>query len=318
MRVSLCESCGAPLPAAWEELVVVCPYCGSQNNPGAPGASVYPSLPADSRPRLNVGGRTWALTGLLARGDSCDVFQGRWVMRLGGLVVVKVLRALADGDLLRRERAVLERLHASEAQGAVHFARLLPWLEAFGAVRIAGYERLVAVHGWRPGFLYTLEDVRRAHPDGVDGRIAVWVWKRLLELLGWVHEAGFAHGAVLPPHVLVHPRAHGATLVGWSAAGALGEPLPAVSAAWPDLYPLRPGEPLTAAADLAMAARTVRDLAGGGLPGDLGTLLDEAAGGAWSHAWALRDRLDTEIRAAYGPPSYNPLSMPGWALPAAG
>ena len=52
MRVSLCESCGAPLPAAWEELVVVCPYCGSQNNPGAPGAPVYPSLPADSRPLI--------------------------------------------------------------------------------------------------------------------------------------------------------------------------------------------------------------------------------------------------------------------------
>jgi hypothetical protein len=315
MRVSLCESCGAPLEAAWEKLVVVCAFCGSQNNPGAPDEAVYPSLPADGRPRLNVGGRTWALTALIARGDSCDVFQGRWVMRLGGLVVVKVLRALADADLLRREQEVLARLRASDAQGAVHFAGRLPQVEAFGSVVHRNKERLVAVHRWRPGFFLTLEDVARVHPDGIDGRIAAWIWKRLLELLGWVHLTGHVHGAVIPPHVLVQPRAHGATLVGWSAAGRVDERLAVVSSAWQDRYPAVLGAPLTRAGDVAQAARCVRDLAAGGLPGGLGTLADEAVEGGWGNAWALRDRLDAEIHAAYGPPSYNPLPMPGWNIP---
>ena len=314
MRISLCESCGAPLAAAWDRLVVVCSYCGGQNTPSAPGEPIYPSMPVDSRPRLNVGGRTWVLTGHLASGDGCDVYQARWVMRLGELAVVKVLRSLSDADLLRREWTVLERLHASEIQGAVHFAGLLPQPEAFGAVRDRREERLAAVYRWRPGFFLTLEDVARAHPKGIDGRVAAWILKRLLELLGWVHRAGFVHGSVLPPHILVQPRAHGATLVGWSTAGAAGEPLAAVSRAWSDRYALRTGEPLVPAADLTMAARAVRELVAGGFPGGLGALVEEAAAGRWEDAWALRERLDQEIRTAYGPPSYNPLPMPGWEL----
>lgn len=75
-------------------------------------------MPDDGRPRLHVGGRTYLLEGLLARGQACGVYRGRWVIRLGELVVLELLRSLADQDLLRREWAVLRHLEESTAQGA--------------------------------------------------------------------------------------------------------------------------------------------------------------------------------------------------------
>ncbi|MEZ4236927.1 MAG: hypothetical protein R3F59_12400 [Myxococcota bacterium] len=80
MRVLFCEGCGAPLDAPWAELVIVCAWCGAQNLPGRPGGPVPPSVPADGRPRLNLGGRTYVLEGRLAQGDSTTVYRGRWVV----------------------------------------------------------------------------------------------------------------------------------------------------------------------------------------------------------------------------------------------
>ena len=133
-----------------------------------------------------------------------------------------MLRAPGDGDLLAREHEVLTALEASRAQGAPHFTRLLPQRVALGTARLGMRgelgERRVAVHRWRSGFVHTFDDVAREHPTGITAGHAVWIWKRMLELLGWIHASGWVHGAVLPPHLLVHARDHGVTLVGFSRA----------------------------------------------------------------------------------------------------
>ncbi|MGE0710729.1 MAG: hypothetical protein AB7N76_27965 [Planctomycetota bacterium] len=339
MRVEFCASCGAPLEARWSEIVIVCRYCGSQNAPGGVGDPVPSSHPDDGRPRFSIGGRTYLIEGRLGSGDSCEVYRGRWVARLGELVVIKVLRALDDVDLRRREWDLLGKLHRSEAQGALHFVTRLPQPIALGPLRAfhpdredgdGGPERLVSVFGWHPGFLHTLEEVHAVHPQGVPSRVVVWLFKRLLELLGFLHRAGVVHGAVIPPHVLVHPRDHGALLVGFGCATSWAptsrapgrqEPLPAISRAWRDLYPApvlaeRWVSPRT---DIAMAARCALLAAGaesfqddGCLTGGLGALVLAAAHLAHDDAWALRDELDRASAQVHGPPSYNPLAMPGW------
>jgi hypothetical protein len=70
-----------------------------------------------------------------------------------------------------------------------------------------------------------------------------------------------------------------------------------------------------------MAARCALTAAGassfeetGRLPGDLGRLVVAAAWGEHDDAWALRRRVDWQASNAYGPPSYNPLPMPGWRI----
>jgi hypothetical protein len=302
MRVALCESCGAPLGGTWTEIVVVCAYCGAHNAPGRPGEPVPPSIPDDGRPRLNVAGRTYVIVGRLATGETTDVFEGRWALRLGERVVVKVLRDPRDEDLLRREAEVLRRLHAADAPGAVQLVRRLPQPVALGPARIGHRERLVSVHRWRAGFTRTMAEL----PGDLDPRAGVWLLKRLLEILGWMHRAGFVHGAVIPPHVLVHRRDHGALLVGFATATAAGEPLPAAAAAWRSSYRRAPGEIVRPADDVAMAAAGVLALTGS-LPEGLATLIGRAAEGAETDAWALRDRLDAEALRALGPPSYTPI-----------
>ncbi len=302
MKVFLCESCGGPMDAPWKELVVVCPWCTTHNHQGA--APVPPREPVDDRPRINLGGRTYVLEGLIGEGDSSLVYRARWVVRLGELVVIKVLKARSDADLFRSEWETLRTLSGSTLQGADHYVTRLPRPVAYGPVG----DRLAAAYRHTSGFVHDLDEVARVHRDGVPAPVSVWLLKRLLELLGWVHRAGYAHGAVLPPHVLVHPRDHGAVLVGWTCAVPLGQQVPGRSKAWGRYYLGREGTP---ANDIAMACRTVmsvRRKKGRAV----GRLLERGASGGVDDAWVLRDQLAEASAADLGPPSYNPLPMPGW------
>lgn len=291
-------------------------------------------------PRVTVGAVPYVLLGRLARGESCDVLLARRDARLTEQVVVKVPRdPSAPADALAREWRVLSELQTrDDVRGAHFFTTLLPQPVTRGAVRgLAGrYAGVASVFRWRSGFLHTLDDVVCEYPDGVAPQTAVWLWKRTLALLGWVHRAGYVHGAVLPAHVLIHPRDHGAVLVGWSravrlAAGATA-PLRAPAAAAALYYPrevLAGGAP-TPATDIAMSARCVAyvlggDPASGDLPADvpapLAALVRAHAADAppadvdcarSDDAWELMERVGAAGREAFGPPRYHPFRMPGW------
>lgn len=327
-RVLFCQVCGAPLDAPWHELTVVCRWCEAKNLPGT-GIIPSSSMAFDERPRLNIGGRTYVLEGLLAQGDSTDVYRARWSMRLGELVVIKVLRSPADADLLRSERETLDVLRAAPGGTGEYLFANLPEPIAIGPVKDeTGRERLASVFRWRSGYVHTLEEVGRTHRDGVPGPVVVWLWKRLLELLAFVHDAGFVHGAVIPPHVLVHPRDHGAALIGWGTAtritaGGAPERVPALSRAWLVFYPqeTRSGRNATPSMDVVMSARCALAAAGGDmdwkapsvLPAELGALLAETAGDSWSgSARSVLDSLKDVSTRVFGPPAYHPLPMPGW------
>ena len=69
-----------------------------------------------------------------------------------------------------------------------------------------------------PDELYSLEEVRAAYPAGIDARDMAWMWRRLLTVLGFVHEQRLVHGCVTPDHVLIEPREHKLVLIGWCGA----------------------------------------------------------------------------------------------------
>lgn len=314
-RVLFCAACGAPLDAPWHDLVVVCGFCGAQNLPSRPDGLVPLRVPADGRPRVNVGGRTYVLEGRLALGDSATVYRGRWVVRLGELVVLKVLTAMADADLIRREWDALTALVRSTEQGAAHFTGRLPQPVAHGLVD-GDRARPASVFGWKSGFQTTLTGVGDALPDGVPGQALVWLLKRLLELLGFVHRSGWVHGAVTPDHVLVHPRDHGATLVGWTVAtpwrSGRASRLPAVPGRWEALYD--GSREATPALDVAMACRCVRQVAGWHLPSavradPVDAVVRRGMSGREDDAWALAEALTAASKEAYGPPAYHPLAI---------
>lgn len=263
-------------------------------------------VPVDGRPRINVGGRTYVLESRIAEGDSSVVFRGRWVVRLGERVVVKVERT--DADRLRAEWAALRALSSSRVEGASHFVGRLPQPIALGTVQ-TDRARVVSVFGWKSGFVHTLHAIGEDRERGLPGPVTVWIWKRLLELLGFVHRSGWVHGAVTPDHILVHPYDHGATLVGWTCASR-GGPLVARSARWTPLY--AGARDATPRLDLQMAARCVRAVRADEHP-LLDDLLEQACDGRFTDAWALRDALVEVSGQVFGPPAYHPLPMPGWA-----
>ncbi len=309
MRIFLCDYCGAPLEAPWSDLVIVCAYCGAQNFDGKVLDPVPPYAPVDQRARVNLGGRSYVAEGLLGTGDSTRVFRARWVMRLGELVYLKVLLALSDAELVRNEWTVLTALQKSRAEGAEHLTPRLPSPVAHGLVT-TDKPRLASVFGWLPGFTHSLSAIEREYPGGVDGKIGVWMLTRLLELLGFVHRAGFVHGAVTPDHVLVHPRDHGATLVGWTLAQAHagGPPLLGMPRDWLQLYgSASRAEP---ALDIAMACRSVARVAR--FEGPLKKVLKQGVSGH-ADAWSLVEQLRAASRQVHGPPSYNPLTLRGWS-----
>jgi hypothetical protein len=325
----LCPRCGAPMPPPSVVRSQRCEFCRVLL---APAGNVWrPTLGDDDdtygdhrEPRLWIGGHRYALIGLIARGEASDVFLGRRDESLGARVVIKVLRSHAHEGRLAHERRVLETLAHSTAQGAPHFTRLMPEPVAFGTARLGmnGRDgaRTVAIHRYRVGFAHTFDDVRRAHGDALEPAHAVWMWKRVLESLGFLHASGFVHGAVLPAHLLVHSVDHGVVLAGFSRAVRPGEALPAFSRDARAFYPddVHGGAAASIRTDLAMSARAMLHVLGGDplhaptrVPAPFARLLETTAVTPWANdAWALVDDAKQIARDVFGPPKFVPFEMP--------
>lgn len=334
-----CPTCSAPIPPTASE-VVCCAFCGHVLVDVPDAWKLRPIVvppfegrAADvGRPRCGLGKHTYVIDTKLGTGDATDVFLAHRDARLSHRVVLKVLRAEEDADLLAREWRVLGELRKTGTEASDFFRRLLPQRVAHGRLRLIDGDAArtpgrswaggpwASAFGHRPGFEATFEDVRATFGARLDPRHLVWMWKRMLDLLGWVHRAGLVHGGVLPGHLLVHPAAHGVTLLGWGTAtwraGRGRERLPARSAAYLDLYPTLAGPP-EPGFDLRMSARSVLWLARGvTVPRPLRRLLEDCAERPpMTDGWALRERLTEVAKEVYGPPRFVPFAM---AVPSAG
>ncbi|MFL6237288.1 MAG: hypothetical protein ACJ76N_29450 [Thermoanaerobaculia bacterium] len=333
-RALKCPQCNAPLAASRFARTATCPFCGSTVVLGeqtVPASRFRDAFRAWNSPEshgfsewVSLGDRHWALGPLIARGEVSDVYaaaRARWPTERA---LLKILRDPRDASAFDHEWEVLVALQRSEAPGAESFAARLPEPVAHGEITAGAREGDRAmVLRWASGFAHTFEDARRAYPQGIEPRASIWIWRRILEALAFVHASGFVHGAVLPPHLLVEEGEHGVRLVGFRAAGRPGEPLRAS----PGFEPFYPQEALAAGrltpeADLAMAARCVAALLGGDpasgeVPGRVPAPLarEVAAAGALrpasgGEAWRLHKHLGELAREVFGPPVFCPLRLP--------
>jgi LSD1 subclass zinc finger protein len=326
-RILECPGCGAPLAPARFARSVVCAYCQStvQVDPSAVSAArFHEALAAWNSPETHgytsawrIGQGHWATRRLLARGEISDVYlaeRARWPTER---VVLKILRDPENALLFDREWDVLVKLQRSEAPGAALFTTLVPQPVVRGLVEDGPHRgRRAMAFRWATGFRETLEGVRRAYPHGIDPQVSIWMWRRALELLGFLHRSGVVHGAVVPPHILVEDGEHGIRLVGYSAAGESGTPLATLCGRFEPFYPARR---LSPGADVAMSARSIAYVLGGGgagtdvpatVPEPLADLIRKVASVGAENAWDVRERIGEVARALYGPPSFHPLTMP--------
>jgi serine/threonine protein kinase len=234
-------------------------------------------------------------------------------------VVLKVAKSPAVNDLLENEaRVVADLVQGITTQSAV-YQRLLPRLQESFGVKSKSVVRRVNVFGdERREPLYTLEDIMRVYPGGIDARHFVWMFKRLLGVLGYAHGRGWVHGAVLPCHVLVRPKDHGILMVDWCYAVEAGKPMKAVSPTYRQFYPEEVGRkmPVSPATDVYMAARCMESVVGRFkqvLPVRFLTILDSCT--IWSpfrrqdEAFKVYDAVDEAARAIYGPSKFLDLVL---------
>lgn len=357
-----CPQCLAPLPAPRRfERSVVCPFCGSTVlvDPDAVPAAKFRAAwrewrsaeAAGAGGSFELGDGFWVRGGLVAHGETCEVYAARRARWPSERALLKVVREPHEAPRLDHEWEVLTRLQESEAAGAPVFTARLPrpvahgamgaWSEgseggsrgaaggagAAGTARAGGGGARAMALGWADSFVHTFEAVRRAHPPGIEPRASIWIWRRILEVLEFLHASGFVHGAVLPPHLLVEDGEHGVRLVGYGCADRTGRPLRMGRTGYTTVYPAaaRGGAPLTPALDLAMSARCVAWLVGGdagsgavpaGVPRALAAEIGRVAGLDLSApidrdaAWTLRQGLGELARQVFGPPAFCPVTMP--------
>jgi hypothetical protein len=178
-----------------------------------------------------------------------------------------------------------------------------------------------------PDELYTLNEVAAAYPNGLDAKDVAWIWRRILNVLGLCHASGYAHGAVLPEHVLIEPKDHKLVLIDWCFArprSRWDQPAENVAIAsmkkWYQWnYQPRPASP---ALDIALAAHCmVYLLNGGGEAIQIPDTLDPALHRHFErcmnlpqqhapHAHQLLDQFDRLIEALWGSRHFRPLTLP--------
>jgi hypothetical protein len=138
---------------------------------------------------LRVKARTYRVLATLGDSDGCEVLSAITCGPLPERVMIKLAH---DGaNTLAAEADVLERLQLLDLPSSAYFSQRLPQLVAFGVTNGFGDARDALVTRQPVGYWGTLDDVLAHHPNGLrDPRHAVWLWRRVLEVLAYVHGAG--------------------------------------------------------------------------------------------------------------------------------
>lgn len=297
-RAVKCGSCGA-LIAKNESLVLRGPF--QQALARANRASLAPGR------SLACGGQRYHLLHHLGDGEVSQVYVARRAGALPLLATLKLSSAPRVAVRYAREAQVLRQLQGLQSPDAPYFTQRLPQLIAQGVVGsgVDGsdtfQQALVLQHP--NGYWGSLAALNHRFASGMDGRHIVWMWRRMLEVLRFIHRHRWCHGDVRPEHALVHPKDHGILLVGWTAAHD------AASAE-------------DQASDLCRSARVMQVLLAGAsemsgippsVPASLADLITHAADdldfSRAQGAKGLESLLTAAAVAAYGPPQFVPLHV---------
>ena len=333
----MCPQCNAPLAPHRFARSVVCSYCGAtvQLDESSVSAAIFrEAFRVWNSPSsyqfpswVSIGENHWAIDKCIGQGDISDVYAGQRARWPTELVIVKVLRDRQNTALFDNEWKSLQVLHNSDAPGADTFTTFIPQPIACGDTTSGSHAgKRVNIFRWATGFYHTFDEVLLAYPHGIPPRASIWVWRRILEVLSFLHSSGMVHGAVLPTHLLVQENEHGVRLVGYSAAGRFGEKLQTISPRFESFYPqtTRSLLTLTAQLDITMSARCMVALLGGNpKDGSLPATVPERLAGIVKRialanptssvnadAWAIREELGEIATEIFGSPQFIPIVMP--------
>jgi len=329
MHVLKCPQCNGPIKPSRFARTVECPYCGAVirlDEAAVEAAVFHKAFQKWNQPEshgfdsyFTVGGMRWSLGRMVARGEISDLYRAQRARVPTEAVLSKFLRSGGKSIFFEREWKVLQKLWSGEISGVASLGKRIPQPVCRGKVDGSAYSGTESmVFRWAWGFSHDFDSVHGFFPEGIPPRIAVWMWRRILETLAFLHSGGFVHGAVIPPHLLVEEKEHGIRMVGFGRAGKIGGSIEALPEGF-ESYQCEGARTLKPVIDLVMSARSMIFVLGGDLeektlpesvPESLReTLWRISALRAGIDAWKLREELGRLAEKEFGPPEYCPLKI---------
>lgn len=230
--------------------------------------------------------------------------------------------------MIANEIAALKLIHKSPDD--VNYGVFIPELVDHFKIK-DGSLRQAVVTPFLDGF-YSVLQIHGRYLKGISTLDAIWMWRRLLFALGFAHDQGVIHGAVLPQNIMIHPGFHGLVLVDWCYCSMKQDnqylPIKVIVADNKDWYPQEVIEKLSpsVATDIILAARTMIYVMGGdpvrgNLPDSIprpiraffkGCLIKNQIMRPYN-AWLLLQEFDElleEMGAPYYPRRFHEFTMP--------
>ncbi len=246
----------------------------------------------------------WVVEAPFVKGDLADLYLVTREDRTTG--VLKIARHPRDNDLMDAEARALKTLWEAEPE---QYRKYLPaLLDTFQA---SGRRANVLT---RYPDLFTLRQIVEMLPQKVPFRHIVWMMNRLLSLIGFSQRSEYAHGGVIPDHLLYHPKTHGMVVVGWCSAVTEGS-VKIVSTENETFYPGEILKKRSAAhgTDIFMAAKSMM-WAADAIPDRFKRAFEWCLAPSPSarpqDAWAFQDTWNSLAVEEFGPPKYVELKLP--------
>jgi serine/threonine protein kinase len=234
-----CPQCGGLLPRAAYWRMVACPYCKAMvtRSPSVVEARRFheawlrtqhylDDAPFSSARILRIGNHRyriltsldWSDSGEIFLADRLSAFPERVVLHLGrsGVAQSKQENEKEWEKQLERERVALSELQSLDGSGSAYYSQRIPQLVSFHPSQ-PGYPCcLITRH--IPGTWGTLAQVLFHSKIQDAPRHSIWILRRILDTLTYLHDNGWVHGDLQPGNILLQPQDHGAFLRGWSKA----------------------------------------------------------------------------------------------------
>jgi len=206
---------------------------------------------------------------------------------------------------------------SEQTEKETHLLRLFSQNETYRDYFPHPQSAIEQVPGW-----FTAEQIRACYCDGVDPCHLGWMFKRILEVLGYVHSQGWVHGAVLPRNLSFHTQRHALRLTHWNDSVTKGSRLAMTSPEWSEWYPAEHATSAQPQTDIYLAAKSMIYLAGGEATSNhwpattpprmqrfFNACLLESPRMRPHDAWSLHEEFDELLQDLFGPRRFVELPM---------
>lgn len=289
-------------------------------------SGTYGEIPPESITIIRTNLREYEVFETTAQTDFCNIHSAKY--KEGGAdipVLFKVAKSPLDNEFVETEAKTLRKL--KEADNFDKFHPYFPDLtDSFIFEDNNRVRKSINVFAKKPDKFYSFSEVKSAYPDGIDPKDMAWIFRRVLVGIGFAHQSGVIHGAVLPENLFIQPEKHGLVINEWSYS--VTEPkghLLAVSGDFENWYPpeVFKKEPATPGPDIYLGAKNMvyllgGDIRSGNLPDNIHSRLRAffrdcllpSPNQRPQDAWDLLQEFDQLIERLWGSKKFHLFSMP--------